>query len=176
MPDEDEWQAVTHNVVEVHDVVKTVRGRQLHEASMLPVRHFDEGEAALGQAQRLGLFGFLNQQVYAVVLKLADFVDFGEPYGVGVAVEAVVVISFQEGGLLLVELRVVYKAYVVLLKSLEHFVYCYGVFLAELRVELVYCFDGLAYVVVLLAYFLVVGFEQAVQRRHAHTEELVEVV
>ena len=161
--DEYQGKAVAHNVVKIHDVVKAVRRRHFDEASVFPVGHFDYSQAAFWQAQAVGRLCLLYQEIYSVVLKLADFVDFGEPDGVCIAVKALVVEVLEEDLLLFVELRFVKKSYVVLLQCLEHFVYCDGVFLAELRVELVYCLDGFAYVVVLLAYFLVVRLKQAVE-------------
>ena len=70
--EEDEGQAVTDDVVEIHDVVEAVAGRYLHPSSVYAVGHFDDGVFLLV----VFLLAFLNDEVDAVVFQHGEVFYF----------------------------------------------------------------------------------------------------
>ena len=78
--DKDKREAESYDVVQIHNIVETVRRRHLYETSEHAVGNFDDGILHLAVATDMA---FLHDEVDAVVLQCVEVVNSGEPYRIG---------------------------------------------------------------------------------------------
>ena len=123
--DEDKWQTEADNIVKVHNIIESIRLWNAYKSAVHTIGHLDDGIFHLMVTIGMRL---LNNKVYAVVLQCVEVVYCVKPDRIGRAVEFVVIKTLQKLFLLVVQLRLLKRTYMMLLKLGEHLLYSLCVF------------------------------------------------